>query len=124
EELFERWRADVERSDFILGQSTREFEAEFAKLAGVKCAIGVNSGTDALLLALKGLGVGPGDEVVLPAFTFIATADVVIRLGATPVLADISLATYNVTAETLAEAITEKTKALMPVHLYGAAAPM
>jgi dTDP-4-amino-4,6-dideoxygalactose transaminase len=124
EQLFERWRQDVERSDFILGRSTREFEEAFGAYIGSRHAIAVNSGTDALLLALAALGVGPGDDVIVPAFTFIATADAVIRLGARPVPADIDPKSYCSTVETLAAALTPQTKAIMPVHLYGNGAAM
>jgi dTDP-4-amino-4,6-dideoxygalactose transaminase len=123
-ELFERWRGDIDRADFILGQSTREFEAAFGALVGSRHSIGVNSGTDALLLALKAMGIGPGDEVIVPAFTFIATSDVAMRLGAKPVVVDIDPASYCSTAEHFEAAITSQTKALIPVHLYGNGAPM
>ncbi|MCX7625660.1 MAG: DegT/DnrJ/EryC1/StrS family aminotransferase [Candidatus Sumerlaeaceae bacterium] len=107
--------------DFIGASSKRvaAFEEHFARYIGVKHALGVNSGTDALLLALDALGVGHGDEVILPAFGFIATADVIVRLGARPVFVDVQPDTFNVNPEAIEAAITERTKAIIPVHLFG-----
>jgi len=108
-----------EKGNFILGQEEKDFEAEFAKYCKVKHAVGVNSGTDALYLSLAALDVQVGDEVILPSFTFIATALCVSYTGAKPVFVDIEEETFNIDPNRLKEAITEKTKAVLPVHLYG-----
>lgn len=113
-----------ERGAFILGQEEKDFEIDFAKYCDAVYGIGVNSGTDALYLALGSLGIGPGDEVILPSFTFIATALCISYTGATPVFVDIEEETYNIDPEKFKEAITDRTKAVMPVHLYGQPANM
>jgi dTDP-4-amino-4,6-dideoxygalactose transaminase len=113
-----------QRGAFILGQEEKDFEEAFAKYCGVSYGIGVNSGTDALYLALGSIGVKPGDEVILPSFTFIATALSVSYTGATPVFVDIEEETYNMDTEKFKSAITDKTKAVLPVHLYGQPANM
>src|SRR5690606_6998986 len=95
-----------------------------AGVLGVKHAIGVANGTDALQIALQAHGVGPGDEVIVPPFTFIATAEVVSLLGATPVFVDIEPDTFNIGPAQIAAKITPKTKAIIPVHLFGHPAPM
>ncbi|MBI5881506.1 MAG: DegT/DnrJ/EryC1/StrS family aminotransferase [Elusimicrobia bacterium] len=109
---------------YILGPEGKAFEAEFGRLMGSRRAIGVSSGTAALRLALKALGAGPGDDVVLPAMTFIATATAVSEVGARPVLADVDHATMTMGAEQVRAALTRKTKAVIPVHLYGGVADM
>lgn len=114
----------VSHAAFIGGARVDEFEGAFADFCGVKGTVGVANGTDALMLALRVLGVGPGDEVVLPAFTFIATAEAVTMLGARPRLADVDPATYTLTAEAAREAGNGQVKAMIPVHLYGQAADM
>ena len=95
------------------------FEEEFARYLGVRHCVGVANGTDALTIALRALGVGPGDEVVLPSFTFYATAEAALVLGARPVFCDIDPDTFCVTAETVEAAMTPRTKAIVPVHLFG-----
>lgn len=112
------------RGDFILGDNVKQFEEEFVRYLGVKYCIGCASGTDALLLSLRALGVGPGDEVITTTFTFIATILPTIYLGAKPVLVDINHDTYQIDIKKLEKAITKKTKALIPVHLFGIPAPM
>lgn len=108
----------------ILGDEVVALERELADYLGVAHAVGMSSGTDALIAALMALGVGPGDEVVTPTFSFFASAGSVSRLGATPVLVDIDPRTFNVDSDAVARAITPRTKAIMPVHLYGQAADM
>ncbi len=113
-----------EAQRFILGPEVEAFEEESARALGSAHAVGVSSGTDALLVALMALGVGPGDEVILPAFTFFATAGVVARLGAVPVFADIDPVDFCMPAAEVARLRTPRTRAVIPVHLFGQAAPM
>lgn len=109
-------------SQFILGDEVAAFEKDFAKFLGVRHVVGVASGTDALLLALKALGIGSGDEVIVPTFTFAATALAVSHAGATPVFADVEETYYSLDPAKLS--VTPKTKAIIPVHLYGHPADM
>lgn len=109
----------IDTQRFVLGDEGRAFEAEVARRAGARHAVGLASGTDALLLALQALGVGKGDEVVTTPFTFFATAGAVTRAGAKPVFADIDPGTYNLDPEKAAARVTRRTKAILPVHLYG-----
>ncbi len=114
----------MEEGDFILGHEVTLFEKEFAQYCQIKYAVGVACGTDAILLALKALGIGPSDEVIIPVNTFIATVLPVITLGATPIFIDIDKNTYNIDTDKIEEKITKKTKAIIPVHLYGQVANM
>ena len=113
-----------DNSAFILSDEMKAFEAEFASYCGAKHGVGVANGTEALFLALKALDIGPGDEVIVPANTFIATAAAVSHTGATPVFVDCDPETYCIDASKISSAITSRTKAIMPVHLYGHAAEM
>jgi dTDP-4-amino-4,6-dideoxygalactose transaminase len=114
--------ADSQR--YILGPEVDAFEREVAEVIDVRHAIGVSSGTDALVAALMALGIGPGDEVVTSTFSFFATAGSIARLGATPVLVDIEPDSFNIDVAAAARACTARTKALMPVHLFGQSADM
>ena len=117
--------ADVfESQKFILGPQLQALETEIAAYLGTRFAIGVGSGTDALFLSLRALGIGPGDEVIVPAFTFFATAECVSLLGATPVFAEINPKTFTLDPEDTAKKVTRRTRAVIPVHLYGQAADM
>jgi dTDP-4-amino-4,6-dideoxygalactose transaminase len=109
---------------FILGDEVSALEGEIATYLGVKHGVGVASGTDALILALRALGIGPGDEVILPAYTFFATAGAVLNVGATPKLVDIDPKTYCLDIEQVKASISPATKAIIPVHLYGHPAEM
>jgi dTDP-4-amino-4,6-dideoxygalactose transaminase len=114
----------MKRGDFILGQDVVEFEQSFTKFLNVRYGLGVNSGTDALFLGLLSLGVKPGDEVIVPAFTYIASAFAVSYIGAKPVFVDIDETTFNIDSKKIEKAITNKTRAIMSVHLYGQSADM
>jgi dTDP-3-amino-3,4,6-trideoxy-alpha-D-glucose transaminase len=109
---------------YILGPEVEAFEREFADYLGVRHCVGVANGTDALTIALRALGVGPGDEVVMPSFTFYATAEAALSMGARPVFCDIDPDTLCVTAETVRAALTPRTKAIVPVHVFGNVAPI
>jgi len=123
-ELRERFAAVLESGRFIFGPEVEAFEAEAAAVLGVPHAIGVANGTDALVLSLEAMGVGVGDEVICPAFTFYATAEAIARVGATPVFADIDPVTLNLDPADVAGRITERTKVIVPVHLFGRPAPL
>lgn len=118
------WAAVIAKSSFIMGAQVKGFEEEFARFCGVKYALGVNSGTDALYLALSALDIGPGDEVILPTHTFIATALCVSYTGAAVKFVDVEDVTYNIDPNELARVVTKRTKAIIPVHLYGQMANM
>lgn len=114
----------LESGNFILGEEVREFESRVCEYLGVKHAIGVASGTDALQIALMAIDLKPGDEVITTPFTFVATAETIVLLGGKPVYVDIDENTFNINPDLIEEKITEKTRAIIPVHLYGQPAEM
>jgi dTDP-3-amino-3,4,6-trideoxy-alpha-D-glucose transaminase len=114
----------LESERFILGPEVDAFERELAAYTGVAHGVGVANGTDAITIALRAMGVGPGDEVVVPSFTFYASAEAIPPTGATPVFCDVDPATYCVTADTVRAALTPRTKAVLAVHLFGNVAPV
>jgi dTDP-4-amino-4,6-dideoxygalactose transaminase len=116
--------AVLDKGVFVLGQEVGGFEAEFAAHLGVPHAIGVANGTDAIVLALRALGIGPGDEVVVPSFTFYASAEAIALTGARPVFCDVDPATFCVTTDIVRAALTPQTKAVLVVHLFGNVAPV
>ena len=122
--LAEKLAEVLEGGRFILGPEVEAFEEEFASYLGARYAIGVANGTDAITIALRAMGVGPGDEVICPSFTFYATPEAVVNAGATPVFCDVDPATFCVTAETVERAISARTRAVVPVHLFGNVAPV
>lgn len=109
----------LKRGDFILGQEVEKFEKEFASYIGVKYCVGVASGTDAILLALRALNISRGDEVIVPAFTFISTATPILMLGARPVFVDVKQSIPVIDENKIVQAVTRKTRAIIIVHLYG-----
>jgi dTDP-4-amino-4,6-dideoxygalactose transaminase len=119
DELKERIAEVLDSGRFILGPNVRAFEEEAAAYLGAEHAIGVANGTDALVIALDALEIGPGDEVICPTFTFYATAESIARRGARPVFADIDARTMNLDPEDVRGRVTERTKAIIPVHLFG-----
>src|SRR3954463_10861037 len=123
DDLDARVRAVMDDGRFILGPEVSAFEADFAGYLGVAHAIGVANGTDALTLALRALDVGPGDEVVVPSFTFYASAEAIPPTGARPVFCAVDRDPFCVTPETVRAAMTPKTKAVIAVHLFGNVAP-
>lgn len=123
-ELHEKIIEVVDGGRYILGPEVEQFEAEFATHLGVEHAIGVANGTDALTIALQALGVGPGDEVIVPSFTFYASAEAIVPTGALPVFCDIDPNTYCVTKATVEAALTPKSKAVIAVDLFGNVAPI
>lgn len=123
-DLLEALTGVMKSGQFIMGPQVKAFEQETAQYLGVKHAIGVNSGTDALVLALRAAGIGAGDEVITSPFTFFATAEAVSQVGATPVFVDIEPVTFNINAQLIEPVINERTKAILPVHLFGHAAEL
>ncbi len=124
QEINEALLSVAESQYFILGPEVQKLEETIAEYLGAKKAIGVSSGTDALLIALMALDIKPGDEVIVPTYSFFATAGVVSRMCAVPVFVDIDPVTFNIDPAKIEEKITEKTKAIIPVHLYGQSADM
>jgi dTDP-3-amino-3,4,6-trideoxy-alpha-D-glucose transaminase len=124
DEIAERQRAVLDSGKYILGPEVSAFESEFAAQVGTEHCVGVANGTDALAIALRALGVGPGDEVVVPSLSFFATVEPVVTIGATPVFCDVDPDTWVMTAETAEPAISDRTKALLPVHIFGNPAPV
>jgi dTDP-4-amino-4,6-dideoxygalactose transaminase len=123
DEIFRKIALLVERGDYTLGTAVADFETRFAEIAGVRFALGVGSGTDALFLSLKAIGVKPGDEVITTPYTFFATIGAIVTAGATPVFVDVK-DDYNIDPAQIADAITQKTKAILPVHWSGYACDM
>ncbi len=124
EELTAAFHRVLRSGHYILGPELEAFEAATARYLGVRHALGISSGTDALLLALMSLGIGPGDEVIVPSFTFFATGGCVNRLGATPVFADACPICFNLNVTDVAHRVTPRTKAIIPVHLFGQSADL
>jgi len=127
-ELRDEWMQAIDGAGasgaFILGPNVRAFEEEAAAYTGAKHAIAVASGTDALVLSLRALGIGPGDEVITTPFTFFATAEAVSLVGATPVFADVEIDSFNIDPVSVEARITDKTRAILPVHIFGNPADM
>jgi len=123
-DLLKAWEEILDGAEFVGGARVERFERSFAEFCEVGHAIGVGNGTDALLLALEALGIRAGDEVILPANSFVATAEAVMHAGATPVFADIDPKTYTVDVNQIEAHVTSRTRALLPVHLYGQPADM
>src|SRR6478736_4613939 len=117
-------RAVLDDERYILGPNVAAFEQEFAAYLGAGHAVGVANGTDALTIALRAMGIGPGDEVVVPSFTFYASAEAIPPTGARPVFCDVDRETFCVTPETVRAALTPRTKAVIVVHLFGNVAPV
>lgn len=123
-ELREALERVIQSGQFVLGPNVEALEEEIARYLGVRHAVGLNSGTDALIIGLEALGVSAGDEVVTSPFTFVATAEAIVRTGAKPVFVDIDPATFNLDPAALEACITDRTRALLPVHLFGHPADM
>ena len=118
-DLWKKLKDFVETGDFTLGKPLQEFEKKFAKLIGTKYAVGVNSGTDAIKLPLKAIGIKPGDEIITTPFSFISTAETISLLKAKPVFVDIEPDTFNIDASKIESAISPQTIAIMPVSIFG-----
>lgn len=124
DEVRRGWDDVLARTAFVLGEEVAEFERSFAAFSAVQHCVGVANGTDALELALRAVDVGPGHEVIVPANTFVATATAVVRAGAAPVLVDVDPDTHLMDVDRMTDAITPRTRAVVPVHLFGQVAPM
>lgn len=124
EEVLQAVERVIDSGQYIMGPEVKAFEEEVANYLGVKHAIGVGNGTDALLLALDAAGIKAGDEVITTPFTFFATAETISQVGATPVFVDIDPKIYNIDVNQIKEKINEKTKAIIPVHIFGQPANM
>src|SRR6185503_16006539 len=124
EEVNRAIAAVVESGRFILGPEVEAFERELAGFLGVRHVIGVANGTDAITIVLRALGVGPGDDVIVPSFTFYASVEAIPHTGARPVFCDVDPETFCVTADTVEQALTPATRAVLPVHLFGRVAPV
>ena len=124
DELNQAVSETLERGYFVLGEEVKRFEGEFSRYIGSRYSIGVNSGSDALFFAIKSLGIGNGDEVITVSHTFISTVDAIVKNGAKPVFVDIDPETYCMDPSKIEDKITERTKAILPVHLYGHPADM
>lgn len=118
-QLMQAFEDVLDAGTFIMGPNVKKFEQEVADYLGVKYAITLNSGTDAIIIGLLAAGIGPGDEVITTPFTFFATAEAISQVGATPVFVDVDELTYNIDLSQLEAVITERTKAIIPVHLFG-----
>ena len=118
-EIMAAVEAVIDSTAYINGPATQQFEKEAAQYLGVKHAIGLNSGTDALIIGMRALGVKPGDEVITTPFSFFATAESISMIGATPVFVDIEKGSFNIDCSLIEQAITDKTTAIMPVHIFG-----
>src|SRR5262245_4881316 len=119
EEINEEMREIIESGSFILGSKVESFEKAFSQYCGTEHAVGCASGTDALTISFKALGIGPGDEVIVPSYTHSATVFGFLHHGARPVFVDIDESTFTIHPEAIRKAVTRKTKAILPVHLYG-----
>lgn len=119
QEVHQKLEAVLGSASFILGTQVEEFEQAFSRFLGCRSAIGVANGTDALTIALKAIGIGPGDEVITAANSFVATAEAIVHAGAKPVFADIEPETYTLNVSDIKAKLTERTRAIIPVHLYG-----
>jgi dTDP-4-amino-4,6-dideoxygalactose transaminase len=124
EQIIDRIAGVVERGVYVLGPEVKAFEEEFAEYLGVRHVIGVGNGTDAITIGLRALGIQPGDEVVVPSFTFYASAEAIVNAGARPVFCDVDHETRNVTAETIKAVLTPTCKAVVAVDLFGMPAPL
>ncbi|VYU48666.1 aminotransferase class V-fold PLP-dependent enzyme [Clostridium tertium] len=124
EELKEATLGILTSANYIMGKTVIDFEKEFAEYVGVKHAISVGNGTDGLVIALKAMGIGEGDEVITTPFTFFATAEAISAVGGTPVFVDVNKDTFNIDVTKIEEKITSKTKAIMPIHIFGQSADM
>ncbi|PHN01502.1 DegT/DnrJ/EryC1/StrS family aminotransferase [Flavilitoribacter nigricans] len=124
EEIFQAFESVYNNNWFILGEKLSLFESEYSEFSGTRYSVGVSNGLDALILSLKALGIGEGDEVIVPSNTFFASALAISHSGAKPIFVEPSIDTYNIDPEQIANAVTERTRAIMPVHLYGQACDM